>query len=349
MRDALSLLDQIMTCSEGPVTHEQALNILGVVDRQVIFDLADALLIGDVSYILATVETAYNRGQDLKKLYADLLNHIRNLMVIKMADAAAQLVDLPASEIQRLRDSIASFSSGALNQVFALLYREEALVRLAAQPRLAVEMVLMQICQSRPALPVDDLIASVESLRQALIASDGVPALPNAAGPNPEGSGKPPSGETGDASSPPAATPPSAAPMALPTDAQARTKAWESLVHQLAEKMPALAASLKAAQLVAADDHVFEIEVSGNEFSINRIKRRESVAAISHAVKKLFGQSVEIVVRGQSNDPAARMEQKNREDRIKQQALGHPMVSEVVERFQGKVVDVKILSSEEKG
>ena len=44
-----------------------------------------------------------------------------------------------------------------------------------------------------------------------------------------------------------------------------------------------------------------------------------------------------------------KIEKKNLEDQLKQQALGHPMVSEAIERFQGKVVDVKILSPEDKG
>ena len=93
--------------------------------------------------------------------------------MIKVGDPAAPLVDLPEGEIQLLREQVGAFSAGALNQIFNLLYREEVLVRLAAQPRLAVEMVLIQICQIKPALPMDDLINSVEALRQGMLSDGG--------------------------------------------------------------------------------------------------------------------------------------------------------------------------------
>jgi DNA polymerase-3 subunit gamma/tau len=348
MRDALSLLDQIMTCSDGPVTHEQVLDILGVVDRHIITDLADALLSGDVPRLLPIIETVYNRGQDLKKLYADLLSHMRNLMVIKMGAAGAKLVDLPVSEIQHLGDKVRSLSVAALNQVFSLLYRDEALVRLAAQPRLAMEMVLMQICQSKPALPMDELIAGVESLRQAVIDGGGVAEATESFGSAPE--------PTGHAAPRPAAQDVSGADpltrddtlMVIPEGDMARRTAWDRIVDCLAANMPALAASLKEAVLIAADETAFTIEVKGNDFSINRVKRGESIAAIRRTIAQLFGRSVKVLIQGESRDPTVKLKKKNREEQLKQQALSHPLVGEAIELFQGKVVDVKILSSDAK-
>jgi DNA polymerase-3 subunit gamma/tau len=341
MRDALSLLDQVMTCSDGPVTHEQVLTILGVVDRHIITGLAAALLEGDIARLLLAIQTVYDRGQDLKKLYADLLTHIRNLIVIKVGDPTAPLVDLPEGEIQLLREQVRDLSAGALNQVFNMLYREDALVRFAAQPRLAVEMVLMQICQIKPMLPMDELIESVEALRQTMISSGGGLAasvdVPKDHGP----SEATPVGYAAPRQDP---GPPPNTPMAIPSDEKERETAWARIVDMLGSDLPALAANLQQSSLVAADEHRIEIEVNGNEFSINRVKRRESTQAISRMAQELFGRPLEIVVHGKSADPAVKQKKKVYEDQLKQQALSHPMVSEVIELFQGKVVDVKILS-----
>jgi len=343
MRDALSLLDQVMTCSEGPVTHDQVLNILGVVDRRSLTDLADALLEGDVPRVLMAVEAIHARGQDLKKIYMDLLTHLRNLIVIKVGDSSRPLVDLPESEIQLLDAQVQRYSAGALNQVFNMLYREEVLVRLAAQPRLAIEMVLMRICQLKPALPVDELIGSVEALRQEIIkggqeavfaqmpiSRDRTTAQPSQAS----------IAQSGDAS--PAQGDPEPEVMALPANSSERKTAWARVLTQIGKHLPALAASLQQSSLLRADGKVFEIEVKGNEFSINRVKRPESIQAVRDAVQSLCGQSPEIVVRGISDDPAAKREKKVHEDQLRQQALSHPMVSEAVDLFQGKVMDVKI-------
>jgi len=344
MRDALSLLDQVMTCSDGPVTHEQVLNILGVVDRHIITGLAAALLEGDIARLLLAIQTVYDRGQDLKKLYTDLLTHIRNMIVVKVGDPTVPLVDLPEGEIQQLRELVREFSAGALNQVFNLLYREDVLVRLATQPRLAVEMVLMQICQIKPTLPMDELIEGVEALRQTIISGGGGLAVSETTVDAPKGPANPESKPQRDDAPRQAPVPERHTPMAIPSDEKECKTAWKCIVDLLGENLPALAANLQQSSLIAADEDRMEIEVSGNEFSINRVKRRESTQAIGSAVRELFGRNLEIVVHGKSADPTVKRKKKVHEEQIKQQALSHPMVSEVVELFQGKVVDVKVLS-----
>ena len=177
MRDALSLLDQVMACATGPLSHREVLAVLGVVDRSVLTDIGEALLQGEVRHLLGSIATLYDRGHDLKKLYADLLMHFRNLLMIRLNDTAENLVDLPPAEINLLREQIQPYSPEALNRIFNLLFREEAGVRLSVQPRIALETVLIQICQMKPALPVDDLIVKVDALRRAII-DGGRDAIP---------------------------------------------------------------------------------------------------------------------------------------------------------------------------
>jgi DNA polymerase-3 subunit gamma/tau len=348
MRDALSLLDQVMTCSEGPVTHDQVLNILGVVDRHFLTDLADAVLEGNIPRVLLALEAIHARGQDLKKLYVDLLKHMRNLIVIKVGDPSMPLVDLPESEIQMLREQVQRHSAGVLNQVFKMLYREEVLVRLAAQPRLAIEMVLLQICQLKPVLPMDDLIGSVEALRQAIVQGGRETAF--ALMPIPKDNAVPSSRTTSTESGEILSLQEGAdhETLALPSTSNERETVWKRILALIGKRLPALAASLQQSSLAKSDASVFEIEVKGNEFSINRVKRPESIQAIRDAIQDLCAHSPEIVIRGFSDDPAAKREKKNHEDQLRQQALSHPMVSEVVDLFQGKVMDVKIRSSSKK-
>jgi len=71
MRDALSLLDQVISSTSGPVAHEQLLDMLGAVDRSLLFDLADGILKKDLAGLLDILEAAYNRGTDIRRLYAE--------------------------------------------------------------------------------------------------------------------------------------------------------------------------------------------------------------------------------------------------------------------------------------
>ncbi|MGD8962751.1 MAG: DNA polymerase III subunit gamma/tau, partial [Desulfobacterales bacterium] len=115
MRDALSLLDQILSCSEGEASHEQVLDILGVMDRKFVFDLCGTILQGDVNAILNILDDCYNRGHDLKKLYEDVLEHFRNLLIVKMGQNIEKLVDLPASEIDQMMTQTNTVSASVLN------------------------------------------------------------------------------------------------------------------------------------------------------------------------------------------------------------------------------------------
>jgi len=145
MRDALSLLDQIMTCTQGSLTHEQVLDLLGVIDRKMIYDLSQAVLSTDIPAVLDVLDDIYDRGHDMKKLYADLLEHFRNLLVATLGEKVEKLIDLPSAEIEQLVNQAGLVSAGALNQIFDRLFKEEVTVRLSPQPKMALEMALIRL------------------------------------------------------------------------------------------------------------------------------------------------------------------------------------------------------------
>jgi len=129
MRDGLSLLDQIMTCTQGAMSHEQVLDLLGVIDRKILFDLAESILSSDIPAVLDLLDDIYDRGHDIKKLYADLLEHFRDLLVVAMGKKVDKLVDLPSGEIEQLMGQAKRVSTTALGQIFNMLFEEEISIR----------------------------------------------------------------------------------------------------------------------------------------------------------------------------------------------------------------------------
>ena len=61
MRDALSLLDQVISCVQGSITHDKVLDILSVIDRTIIFDLSGAVLSGALPAFLGILDVLYAR------------------------------------------------------------------------------------------------------------------------------------------------------------------------------------------------------------------------------------------------------------------------------------------------
>jgi DNA polymerase-3 subunit gamma/tau len=142
---------------------------LGVVDRDVIFRLADAILNRDVPAALSLIDEVYDHGHNLKELYGALLEHFRNLLVVRMSREAADLVDATDQERRRMAQSVREVSETHLSQLLDVLFREEATIRYSAQPRIALEMACFRMFQLRPSLPIETLIQKLDGLSRGVL------------------------------------------------------------------------------------------------------------------------------------------------------------------------------------
>ena len=131
---------------------------------------------------------------------------------------------------------------------------------------------------------------------------------------------------------------------AMPASGSEREDIWSRVIAILKTRLPALAANLEQSLLREVSDDALTIEIRGNAFTINRVKRQDSIEAIQQAVKDIIGRSPTILVQGKPADPSVNHKKKSLEKELEQRALSHPLVSEAVELFKGKVVEVRILA-----
>jgi DNA polymerase-3 subunit gamma/tau len=348
MRDALSLLDQIMTCTQGVMSHEQVLDILGVIDRKFIFDLAESILGGDNSRVLDLLDDIYDRGHDMKRLCADLLAHFRNLLVAAMGQKVDKLIDLPSGELEQLVQQSQSASSEALHQIFDMLFKDEVTIRLSPQPKLALEMTLIKILQTKPSLPIDTLIDKLEILRQDILAS-GFPQGKNAKPSTPKATE-----ESDDSGSRRRSSRQALDTRTEETGASdqsiSRTEAaskdldklWAKICEIISEQHPSLAANLAKCRLKESKDRSVEIEVPGNGFTLNMIQREKNLVVLKQVCADILGGRKNIQF-ATGNCADGRDRKKKNDDQLKQKALNHPLVADAIEIFNGRLLDIKIL------
>ena len=345
MRDALSLLDQILSCYKDSASHNQVLDILGVIDLKYVSDIAGAILRGDIAAILDALDSCYNRGHDLKKFYTNLLEHFRNLLVVKMGKNVNKLVDLPDAEVDQMIAQIDQVPLGTLNQIFDHLYREETSIRLSADARLALEIAFIRMDQMEPVLPIDVLINKLDLLKQELnnlpggLKSSQKPVIKS----EKSNSVQHLRGGDSDSASEPSSSVPetSASSGDVLNDLDAT---WDQLCKIIAETNPSLGASLSKCRIrqVAADR--VEIEVHGNGFTVSMLKREKNKVILKKACAQYFGNEKDIVLIAQGESVDERPLKKNQNDHLlKQKALSHPSVADALEIFNGKLIDVKIL------
>jgi DNA polymerase-3 subunit gamma/tau len=176
MRDALSLLDQIIASAQGAISHQQVLELIGAADSGVLSELADALFKRDIAACLTIVEKLFARGFDMKKVAGDLILHLRNCAVIKMVPDASRLVDIPASEIETIAGKIRLVPPGVISLLLNSLLQQEANLRYASNPRLALEIILMRTCETTPVLSMDSIIQGLDQLEKRIAQKAVCPA-----------------------------------------------------------------------------------------------------------------------------------------------------------------------------
>ena len=304
----------------------------------------DAILRGDISVILNTLDDSYNRGHDLKKSYTNLLEHFRNLIVVKMGQNISKLVDLPKYELDQMVAQTRQVSVAVLNQIFDFLYREEVSIRLSADTKLALEMAFIRMDQIKPALPIEVLIDKLDHLRQEFynqpeiehsdrnsdVKSEmHVPKL--AAEREPSDSGTDP-------------TPSSPKTPAITGDASKNLDVtWDQLYERIAQKNPSLGASLSKCRLKQVTADSIEIEVRANGFTLNMLQREKNMAALKKICTEFLKKDIDVVLSCHPEIDDGSPKKKSQNDNIlKQRALSHPLVTDAIEIFNGKLIDVKL-------
>jgi len=340
MRDGLSLLDQVMSCTKGAITHKHVLDILGVIDREIIFNLSAAILRGEIPEVLDILDEIYSSGHDMKKLYADLMEHFRNLLVVKMVEKSDRLMDIPSHEIDLMLDQVKEVTKSFLNQILDLLFKEEVSILNSTQSRLAIEMVFIKMFQMKPTLPIDVLIEKLDNLRKDIFKTrtnfrdtENRPVFKD----NEEGSIKTSGEASGTAES---IEPFTSAPLDLNENIDS---IWEKLLSTFSEKHPSLAANLKYSSIKSLAGHRLEIEVNGNDFNINMVRRNKNSAIIKKVCSDFFGKDMEVIIAAKKIQILENQGKKSRAERLKQEALSHPLVTDALDIFNGNIVDVKIL------
>ncbi len=332
LRDALSLLDQILAASQGEVDTELVQDALGTLDRQRLMHLAGALLDRDLPAVLDAVDNAYSHGLDLKKLYQDLCEQFRHMLVIRSVDAAEGLVDLPEAEISAIGRQVSGLSASRLSQTLDVMLREEAFVRLAPQPRLALETVLVRLVQVPPPLTIDALVAKLDALRHP-VAGDSAPAVfAPAQSARVESIAAAEDVAGGDAQREVSPTP-------------AKASMEQRLLEAIGQHHPKLSGVLPHCRVTGIDQKRITLEVQGNGFQTELIQRERQ--AIEALCRDELGRELSLVVHAAASGPSGKSRRGQNRNLVKQEALSHPLVAEAVEIFDGQVVDVRALQEGE--
>lgn len=171
MRDAQSLLDQVISYGGKEIRDEAITEVLGLIDQKILSDTIEAIAEKDAKRCVEIVEHLYQYGYDIQHFCQELLHSLRNLILMKVSDHPEGLIELPPEELEGLKKQAQKFQFEQLDHLFSLLLKGEEEVAQSAFPRTMLEMVLIRMATLRPTLPIDEILKKLEGMEKTSLGS----------------------------------------------------------------------------------------------------------------------------------------------------------------------------------
>jgi DNA polymerase-3 subunit gamma/tau len=364
MRDAESLLDQLISVGEGRATADDVARVLGIPDVDVYFALSDAIGSQDTAATLSALAEALDAGFDPRDLLDGFVEHLRNLLLVAAAPSPERLVGRVA-DYREHDGASSSLEPDDLVRLIRIGVEAQSSAKWSTQPGLLVELALVRMAKLRRTVDLEEIVRAVGgSSPPAAGGAGGSGGRPSGRKPGGNGGGvrskrAPAAGPGGDGrgARPGAAEPRGAREGAEPTRAgggpgprapepdapHVSPELWPRVLERIRTEKPGLAASLKGAVATpAAGGELGLLVPNGSSFHRDQLLDRGNMTIMESAATAVFGRRVRLrfefgAVPGEGVQdlgaaPASAEPARPESD---------PMVRKVIEVFDGQIKGVR--------
>ena len=347
LRDAQSLLDQTISFAGKKIKYEDVKEILGIVDSAIVFEISTAIAKGDTGKCLDIVDDIYTSGRDIRRFCRELLEHLRDLMVVKIGGDPKQLTDLQGKEIEDLVSQSEEFSLEQIDRLFTILLKSEEDISRSTFPKVIMELALVKMATLRPLVPMDEIMDKLNELESSLTGYSSnmtMGELGGEEGPDSQTSVSPVPVEEGEE-----VYLDSAKEMGKEDPGKANLEEnWAKLIDYIKAQNPILGSFLRYGRLLRLDDEKIEIGFEKGSFYLEKMSEEGSRRQCEEVCRNFFKRELKIVFRdfvgkmsGTGAEKGKGEEPTDRERSLRKEAMENPVIQEAVKIFDGTIEDIK--------
>ena len=339
MRDALTLLDQLVAISDDRITADTVAASLGIAAREALYDVARAVLEGDGASVVAAIDGLADKSVDMQHFARQLLQLVRDLVVLKLG--AGDPAEWVPEEREAAETLIGDIDILELQRAFRATSRVMDEMAHSPNPKLMLEMGLVRVATRPPLQAVSDLVARLEALQAHPGSAGGSSGGPRPPKPSPKPAPRPakPKVETRPDPEPKPELEAKAEPEVKaelesepkPQDPEqpimpatkhsggfhtssgevltpirrAALQEWEELVGTLEQQQPALAAVLEHGIPKAVGPDRIVLSFKDGSFYGRQADSPESIAAIVRVAEQQLGARPKVEIRFDAQGEAA--------------------------------------------
>jgi DNA polymerase-3 subunit gamma/tau len=294
MRDALTLLDQVIASGRSPIDGTAVAEALGIAGRDLYFSISEAILEQDASSALSLLGTAYGEGQNLQEVAEELVAHLRNLLILSVDEKMRDLVDATDVERDRYRTQAGRMKPADLVRQLHIAIDAAARMRRSAFPRVLLEVAVAEICLMPRAADLTDWLRKLPS-EGAEIAGQDLPASSSGGTKRArKGKGSATLSSEIDPAARADAPQPTTPVGATDLDPSGPTSDWHDVVRKVRSRRPALAASLDGTEVTGEEGGYLMIRFpeSKARFGSVILERGENRPVLQEAIREVYGRPV---------------------------------------------------------
>ncbi|RJQ14171.1 MAG: DNA polymerase III subunit gamma/tau [Nitrospiraceae bacterium] len=356
MRDALTLLDQACSYSDE-ITEKELQSLLGLPDAEIIANLSETILKGDISGTLSIIKELTDRGNDLRQLTKELVEHFRNIAVVKVTGDAEDLLEFSREEVQRLLNTASTVSIEELTLLLTELLRLEGEVRNAINPRYTLELGLLRTSFVKGMTSITEVMKMFngeQGLSKNVIPAPDydirrqTPAVVREKAPGP--TVKPEDDIQGrETLSEKSAVPPAEKKTELiaqlDTDIKSvvanKEELWRKLLEHLDSEDHLLSGKLAEASLLGLTTTEMSIGLNGG-MAVFADLIKKGAPVIERILRKLSGHGIKLKILS-----LPKKETKKNISEVKEKVFSEPLVQDAIRIFNGSLINVKPLGETE--
>jgi len=168
LRDVLSLLDQAVAFSGENINDEDLKEILGTISQDLLLQFSEVILGEQSSAIFPLVEKIIEHGYDLRFFYKELIQHFRNLLLVRSVDKPQDVLPMNEDDLTNLKKLAGKASPEELLRYLAALQEGEQELKFSSHPRIYLETLLVKLSHFKKVTPLKDLLKDIGEIKKEL-------------------------------------------------------------------------------------------------------------------------------------------------------------------------------------
>jgi DNA polymerase III subunit gamma/tau len=329
MRDAQSLLDQVIAYSGKKIDTDSVESVLGIVGGTTLELFAERLIKREPAELIALVQEVANQGKDLGLFCRSMMEYLRNLLMVKVSCNPENLLNTYTCDLSVLKKQAEGFNADELQQMFTILTRAETEMKRSSLGQMVFEMAILRLTETRSFKSIDDLIHKINQAEVEVQPARS--AVPTPVVPIPQR-------DTGTSSEKIA---PSVAKPVQTENGSFDSTIWTKIRQEVSRKRPAFEHYLDKCQVLALNEKEIQL-MFADSFTLEMVEGPENIKFIKEMVKLASGHEVQVILKLGEAKPSPSLNTKEKknlnEEGQGRQKTESEIIQDALDIFGGTVI-----------